>query len=168
MKCTLWTIFVAACVGMSLAARAQAPADRQSEKVLDIRGDRRPSEAEKLNAVWLYPEDYIGQTIRLRGFLFEPENLEYIPDQNGYLFSCEPLIYGRNDAYHAHVGNATFLSQEKLNFFCSTADGRRIRQLFKEHQGEIAMPAEVLLEVRQRNGLYFGDLVSFTPPPRDE
>ena len=155
LVCCHWTL-------MPTSGWCQVAADSVADRTIEIRGDRRPSEAEKLNAIWLYPEDYVGKTIRLKGFLFEPENFEYFPDQNGYLFSCEPVVYGRNNAFHAHVGNATFLSREKLNFFCSTAEGQRIRQLFKQHLGEIALPIEVVLEIRKRNELYFADLISYT------
>ena len=146
------------------AGQAQAPAGNAvPNEVLEIRGDRKPAEAEKLSAIWLYPEDYLGKRVKLQGFIFEAENFEYFPEQNGYLFSCEPVIYGRNNAFHVHVGNATFLSREKLNFFCSTAEGQRIRQLFKTHPDELAVPANVVLEIRQRDGIYFADLISFAP-----
>ena len=140
-------------------ATAQEPASQ----TIEIRGDGRPSEAAKLSAIWLYPEDYEGKTIKLYGFLFEAENFEYFPELNGYLFCCEPVVFGRNNAFHAHVGNATFLSREKLNLFCSTADGQRIRRLFKEHQGEVAMPGEVVLEVKKRDNVYLGIVSSFQP-----
>jgi hypothetical protein len=145
-------------IGLSAVAFAQRP-----EQVVTIRGDREPEESEKLVQIWLYPEDHEGLTIKLQGFIFEPEYFEYFPDINGYLFSCEPVNLARNNAFHAHVGNATFLSREKLNFFCSTADGQRIRQLFKERPGEIAMPAEVVIEITRRDYLWLGVLKSYTP-----
>ena len=132
-------------------------------RTIVIRGDGRPSEAAKLSSIWLYPEDYDGVTIKLYGFIFEPESFEYFPDLNGYLFACEPVVYGRSNAYHPHIGNATFLSREKLNFFCSTADGQRIRRLFKEHPGEVALPAEVVIEVKRQDNVYLGALKSFQP-----
>ena len=137
-------------------------------ETIEIRGDRKPSESEKLVSIWLFPEDHNGKRLTLKGFIFEPENFEYFPDLNGYLFSCEPVNLGRNNAFHAHVGDATFLSREKLNFFCSTADGQRIRQLFKQHQGEIAIPASVELVIRRRDGCYFADLITFTPHHESE
>lgn len=155
-----------ACIGvlfLLLPLTSPSLAQESSASVLEIRGDSGPSEAEKLVAVWLYPEDYEGKTIKLRGFMFEPENFEYFPDENGYLFSIEPVNLGRNDAYHSHVGNATFLSREKLNFFCSTSDGQRIRRLFKQHQGKLAIAADVELKVEKRNYLYLGVLTSFKP-----
>ena len=138
-------------------------AEDPDAKTIDIRGDKSALESNKISSVWLYPEDYEGKTIRLYGFLFEPENFEYFPDLNGYLFSFEPVLYARNNSYHVHVGNSTFMSREKLNFFCSTADGQRIRRLFKEHQGDVAMPAEVVIEVKQRDYVYLGILKSYKP-----
>jgi hypothetical protein len=61
------------------------------------------------------------------------------------------------------VGNATFLSRKKLNFFCSTEEGERLRQSFKANPTEIATPANVVLKITQRNGYYFADLISYTP-----
>jgi hypothetical protein len=136
-----------------------------SPGTIEIYGNRL-ADAEKLIAIWLYPEDYENKTIRLYGYLFEPQNFEYFSDLNGYLFQCEPVIYGRR-AFHPHVGNATFLSREKLNFFCTTAQGQYVRQLFKEHQGdqhhegEFGLPSEVVLKVEKRNNVYLAVLVSF-------
>jgi hypothetical protein len=128
---------------------------------IEIYGDRL-ADAEKLNSIWLYPEDYEGKTIRLYRFCFEPENFEYFPELNGYLFSCEPVAYGR-DSVHPHVGKSELLSREKLNLFCSTAEGKRIRSMFKERQGEVALPAEVVITIEKRNDVYFGNLVSYKP-----
>ena len=131
--------------------------------MLEIRGDGRPAQAEKLFKVWLYPEDYVGTTIKLHGFLFEPQNFEYFPEQNGHLFCCEAVIHKRDSDYHTYVGNATFLSQDKLNFFCTTADGQRIRELFKTRPAYLALAADVVLEVQRRDHLYFGVVTSFKP-----
>jgi hypothetical protein len=140
-----------------------AAAQELSGRTIEIKGDGRPAEAARLSAIWLYPEDYEGKSIKLHGFLLEAENFEYFPEQNGYLFSCEPVIYGRNNAFHAHVGNATFLSQEKLNFLCSTADGQWIRRLFKQHPDEWAITVDITLKVEKREGKYFGTVTSFKP-----
>jgi hypothetical protein len=137
----------------------EEPADR----TITIRGDGRPAEAAKISSIWLYPEDYEGITLKLYGFIYEPENFEYFPELNGYIFSCEPVVAGRNNAFHAHIGNANFLSREKLNFFCSTADGQRIRRMFKERPGEVALPAEVVIEVKRRDNVYLGVVKSFEP-----
>jgi hypothetical protein len=144
------------CVSLS---RGQEPAGR----AIEIKGDGRPAEAEQLVAIWLYPEDYEGKMIKLHGFLFEPENFEYFPDENGYLFSFEPANLGRDKSVHPHVGNATFLSREKLNFFCSTSDGQRIRRLFKHHQANQVIAADVELKVEKRNYVYLGVVTSFKP-----
>jgi hypothetical protein len=165
MKSHLW-LSATLLSGLSLLASggwAQPPDATAAGKTLAIRGDRKLAEAEQLHAIWLYPEDYLGKTLTLEGFIFEPENFEFHASLNGYLFACEPVLYARNNAFHAHVGNPTFLSPEKLNFFCSTTEGRRIRELFKQHQGEVAMPARVVVEIRQRDGVYFADLISYTP-----
>lgn len=151
-------------LGLPAISRGQARVgEAAAAETTEIRGDRKPAESEKLVSIWLYPEDHVGKRLALKGFIFEPEDFEYFPDLNGYLFSCEPVNLGRNNAFHAHIGSATFLSREKLNFFCSTADGQRIRQLFKQHQGEVAIPASVIVEIRNRDGCYFADLISFTP-----
>jgi len=55
------------------------------------------------------------------------------------------------------------MSREKLNFFCSTAEGQRLRRLFKQHTDEWAVAADVVLEVKKRDGMYFGEIVSFSP-----
>jgi hypothetical protein len=143
------------------AAVLSAVAIAQDSVPLDIHGDRL-ADADKLSSIWLYPEDHEGKTIRLYHFCFEPENFEYFPEVNGYLFSCEPVAYGR-DSVHPHVGKSDFLSREKLNFFCPTAEGQRIRRLFKERQGEVALPAEVVIQIEKRNEIYLGVLVSYKP-----
>ncbi|MFM2095403.1 MAG: hypothetical protein RIS70_2527 [Planctomycetota bacterium] len=163
----LW-IAIASIVAVPLS-HAQPPAavppppekETNHPQVIEVNGNGNAKEAAKLWEIWLNPEEYEGRIIRLRGFIYEPENFEYFPDQNGYLFTLEPLIYGRNNSKHAHVGYSTFLSHEKLNFFCTTADGQRIRRLFKNHSGEHAIAADVELEVRKTNGIYFGMVTSF-------
>ena len=138
------------------AAHGQVP---EAPKI-DIRGDRL-ADAEKMTAIWLYPEDHVNQTMRLSKFLFEAENFELHPDTNGYLFSFEPVIYGRL-MDHPHIGNCNRVSPLKLNFWCSTAQGERIRKLFKNGGGQYAMPAEVNLKIEKRDNGYFAALLSFT------
>lgn len=133
----------------------------QDPKIIEVNGNGNAKEAEKLWTIWLNPEEYEGRIVRLRGFVFEPENFEYFPDHNGYLFTLEPLTYGRNNSKHAHVGYATFVSQEKLNFICTTGDGQRIRRLFKYHAKEHALAADVEFEVRKTNNIYFGVVTTF-------
>jgi hypothetical protein len=136
-------------------------AQEAAQSTIDVHGDQL-ADAEKMVSIWLYPEDYESKTIRLYHFCFEPENFEFFPDINGYLFSCEPAVYGRN-SIHPHIGRSQFLSREKLNLFCSTSEGQRIRQLFKERQGDVAMPAEVVLRIEKRDYIYYGVLVSYKP-----
>ena len=163
----LW-IAIASIVAVPLS-HAQPPAavpprlekEINDSQVIEVNGNGNAKEATTLSTIWLNPEDYEGRTIRLRGFIFEPENFEYFPDHNGYLFTLEPVIYGRNNSKHAHIGYATFVSYEKLNFFCSTGDGQRIRRLFKHHANEHALAADVELEVRKINNIYFGVVTSF-------
>lgn len=153
--------FVAA---LPLAAQQPPISDKNAnDQSLEIKGNGNAKDAAQLEKIWLYPEDHLGQRIRLRGFLFEPDHFEYFPDHNGYLFSLEPLIYGRNNSMHAHIGNSHFVSHEKLNFFCTTADGQRIRRLFKSHANEVAIAADVELEVRKVNEIFFGHVLSFKP-----
>ncbi|MCU0878582.1 MAG: hypothetical protein MUF06_12425 [Pirellulaceae bacterium] len=158
---TLFPIVVGVATLLPVLLGAQEP--KPAARVLEVWGDRLPVETGKLEAVWLYPEDYEGYTIKVRGYIYEPQNFEFFPDLNGYLLSFEPVILGRSGTYHAHVGKCDFLSREKLNFFCTTAEGRRIREIFKKNPGESAIPSEVVFEVRKRDGIYFADLISFTP-----
>ena len=150
------------CLSVAFVVQPVFGQDREP-KTIEIRGDRVPVEAAQLTTIWLFPEDYVGTRIRLHGFLLEAENVEFFPELNGYLFSCEPTIYGRAKAIHPHVGNASFLSQEKLNFFCSRADGQRLRQLFKKNSTESAIMVDMVLEVKQKDGKYFGTVTLLQP-----
>jgi hypothetical protein len=116
---------------------------------------------EKLERIWLFPEDYEGKTVTLRAFLFKPENFEYFPEHDGYLFCFEPAIFGRHLNVNPYIGNPTFLSREKLNFLCTKADGQLVRRLFKESTRSLPIMADVTLDVKKRNGLYFGVVSAF-------
>lgn len=138
-------------------AGAQEPA----KDMIEINGNWHPAEVAKLERIWLYPEDYEGKTIALKGFLFKAEDFEYFPEHEGYLFCCEPAVFGRNLNVHAYIGNATFVSREKLNFFCTKADGQLVRKLFKESARELPVSADFVLQIQKRNGIYFGVVSSF-------
>lgn len=97
--------------GLLIAQEAQPAA-----RVLEVWGDRLPVETGKLEMAWLYPEDYEGYTIKVRGYIYEPQNFEFFPDLNGYLLSFEPVILGRSGTYHAHVGKCDFLSRKSSTF----------------------------------------------------
>lgn len=157
MKSKRWLILLAT-IFLPPAIGAQEPA----KDVIEINGNWHPAEVTKLERIWLYPEDYEGRTVALRGFLFRPEDFEYFPEHDGYLFCCEPAVFGRNLNVNAYIGNATFLSREKLNFLCNKSDGQLVRRLFKESSHDRPVSADIVLEVIKRNGIYFGKVTSFT------
>jgi hypothetical protein len=152
-----WAILLVTIV-LPPAAGAQEPA----KDSIEINGNWHPSEVSRLERIWLYPEDYEGKIITLTAFLFKPENFEYFPEHDGYLFCCEPAIFGRHLNVNPYIGNATFLSREKLNFFCTKSDGQLVRQRFKESSRNLPVLADIVLEVKKRNGVYFGVVTSFT------
>jgi len=158
MKNTCWPILFATAF-LPLVAGAQEPASGS----IEINGNAHPQEVEKLERIWLFPEDYEGKTVTLRAFLFKPENFEYFPEHDGYLFCFEPAIFGRHLNVNPYIGNPTFLSREKLNFLCTKADGQLVRQLFKESSRSLPVMADVTLGVKKRNGFYFGVVTAFTP-----
>jgi hypothetical protein len=157
MKNKYWPILVVTILSPP-AIGAQEPA----KDAIEINGNWHPSEVSKLERIWLYPEDYEGKTVTLRSFLFRPADFEYFPEHDGYLFCCEPAVFGRNLNVNASIGNATFLSREKLNFFCTKADGQRVRKLFKESAGDLPVSADFVLEIQKRNGIYFGVVTTFS------
>ena len=158
MKNSCWPILFATIV-LPLVATAQEPA----KETIEINGNAHPLEVAKLERIWLFPEDYEGKTVTLRAFLFKPENFEYFPEHDGYLFCFEPAIFGRHLNVNPYIGNPTFLSREKLNFLCTKADGQLVRRLFKESSRSLPVMADVTLEVKKRNGFYFGVVSAFTP-----
>jgi len=153
--------FASTLLALILLASAVSAQERAGE-IIEINGNWHPSEVSKLEKIWLYPEDYEGKSVRLKGFLFKPEDFEYFPEHDGYLFCCEPAVFGRNLNVHAYIGNATFLSREKLNFFCTKADGQLVRKLFKERASDLPVSADFVLQVQKRNGAYFGVVTNFT------
>ncbi len=157
MRNKYWAILLATILLPQISGAQDAAKD-----AIEINGNWHPAEVTKLERVWLYPEDYEGKTITLRGFLFKAENFEYFPEHEGYLFCCEPAVFGRNLNVHAMIGNPTFVSREKLNFFCTKADGQLVRKLFKESARDLPVSGDFVLQVQKRNGIYFGVVSSFT------
>jgi hypothetical protein len=81
----------------------------------------------------------------LHGYLFEAENFEYFPEQNGYLFLRASRTRSEQRISLA-CWQCDVLSQEKAQFLQTTSDGQR--RLFKQHPQELAINADVVLEER--------------------
>jgi hypothetical protein len=158
---TMKNNYAAILLAMFLLPQFAAAQDTPKDTI-EINGNWHPAEVTKLERIWLYPEDYEGKTVILRGFLFKAENFEYFPEHDGYLFCCEPAVFGRNLSVHALIGNATFVSREKLNFLCTKADGQLVRKLFKESARDLPVSGDFVIEIKKRNDIYFGLVTSFT------
>jgi len=138
---------------------------------LELNGDVAPSQipqlSAKLNRLWLFPEDYEGKTVHLKSFLFEAENLEPCREVNGYLFSCEPVVFAHNDQERMHIGNARHLSRDKLNFVCSDEQGQAIRNRFKQIKDDPVLSADVTMQIRrEKDGAFWAVVTSFSARPK--
>lgn len=151
-------------IGVSFVA-CLLPNDRNSGQVVraqppvgcvvEIPGSGKPSENARLADVWLNPEKYVGQVLRLRGWVLEPQYFEYIPEQSGYLFSVAPRQLASHMPAPPRFGHATYLSREKLNFFCWTGEGQRISRMLKLAATGGVLTVDIDLTIEIRNDIYF-------------